>query len=295
MCSWSRVCRVRPISAWPGGRGAPLLPALPLEGLVAGLRLQRDAEDGLAGPGHGASPGCRRPRPPRPPARRGSPAASSSKETRPAPPAPESSVSAVPSSVRTTTSTSVQRDLEPLVDRRAQRGGQHERGGQQRHRQRDRDAQGQRPARVSPELRSQQVEQDRAGAHQRCRSSFPAWSTWTSVGQVGHRRVVGDQHHRLAELRHRLPEHVQQALGALGVEGAGGLVGEDDRRLGEQRPGDGDALLLAAGQLLGRVVEPVADAEPLGQARPAGPGRPLARPAAAAGRCCRWRTGRGSG
>ena len=45
------------------------------------------------------------------------------------------------------------------------------------------------------------------------------------------------------------------------VEVAGGLVGEDQRGLGDQRPGDGDALLLAAGQLAGPVVGPVGEAD----------------------------------
>ena len=47
------------------------------------------------------------------------------------------------------------------------------------------------------------------------------------------------------------------------VEVAGRLVGEDQRGFGDERPGDGDALLLAARQLGRLVVEPVAQAEPL--------------------------------
>ena len=38
-----------------------------------------------------------------------------------------------------------------------------------------------------------------------------------------------------------------------GVQRAGGLVGQDDRRIPGQRPGDGDPLLLAAGELAGQV------------------------------------------
>ena len=49
-------------------------------------------------------------------------------------------------------------------------------------------------------------------------------------------------------------------LGA-GVEVAGGLVGEDDRRAADQGPGTGDALLLAAGELVGPVVQPVPEAD----------------------------------
>ena len=39
------------------------------------------------------------------------------------------------------------------------------------------------------------------------------------------------------------------------VEGTGGLVGEDDLRARGQRPGRGDALLLATGELRGPVAE----------------------------------------
>ncbi len=46
-----------------------------------------------------------------------------------------------------------------------------------------------------------------------------------------------------------------------GVEVAGRLVGEDHPRFGDERPGDGDALLLATGQLAGAVVGPVGEAD----------------------------------
>ena len=45
------------------------------------------------------------------------------------------------------------------------------------------------------------------------------------------------------------------------VEVAGRLVGEDDLRAARQRAGDGDALLLAAGELGRAVLEPVAEAD----------------------------------
>ena len=47
-----------------------------------------------------------------------------------------------------------------------------------------------------------------------------------------------------------------------GVEVAGGLVGEDQLRVGDQGPRHRDALLLAAGQLAGAVVDPVGEAHP---------------------------------
>ena len=40
----------------------------------------------------------------------------------------------------------------------------------------------------------------------------------------------------------------------MGVEIAGGFVGEDDFGVGDDGAGDGDALLLAAGELVGVVV-----------------------------------------
>ena len=47
----------------------------------------------------------------------------------------------------------------------------------------------------------------------------------------------------------------------LGVERAGGLVGEDDVGAVDEGPGHGDPLLLATGQLGGPVAQPVAEVE----------------------------------
>ena len=44
---------------------------------------------------------------------------------------------------------------------------------------------------------------------------------------------------------------------ALGIQVAGGFIGENDRRIVDQGVGDGHPLLLAAGELAGRIVEPV--------------------------------------
>src|SRR6187402_1366356 len=81
------------------------------------------------------------------------------------------------------------------------------------------------------------------------------------VGVGGGDRVVGDHHHRLAELVHRLAQQPQDVGARLRVEVAGRLVGEDDRLLADQRPGDGDALLLAAGELGGAVGAAVLEAD----------------------------------
>ena len=49
-------------------------------------------------------------------------------------------------------------------------------------------------------------------------------------------------------------EQAEDRLGGLGVEVAGGLVGGEDRRVVGERAGDGDALLLAAGERRGQLV-----------------------------------------
>src|SRR3954471_9596620 len=45
------------------------------------------------------------------------------------------------------------------------------------------------------------------------------------------------------------------------VQVAGGLVGEDQRRLGDERTSNGDPLLLATRKLTGTVFEPVVEAD----------------------------------
>ena len=49
-------------------------------------------------------------------------------------------------------------------------------------------------------------------------------------------------------------EQAHDFVGGAGVEVAGGLVGEQDDRVIDQGAGDGDALLLAAGELVGLVL-----------------------------------------
>src|SRR5215471_16649958 len=78
-------------------------------------------------------------------------------------------------------------------------------------------------------------------------------------------RVVRHHHDRLAEVGDRLPEEGQHAGRGVGVEVAGGLVGEDEVRLVDQRPGTGDALRLTAGELTGTMRETVFDAQLLDQ------------------------------
>ncbi len=63
----------------------------------------------------------------------------------------------------------------------------------------------------------------------------------------------------LCELDH----DVEDLLDHLGIESGGRLVEQDDRLLGAQRAGDGDALLLAAGEVLGKLAGLVRQADAL--------------------------------
>ena len=56
---------------------------------------------------------------------------------------------------------------------------------------------------------------------------------------------------------------VRTSCADCGVEVAGGLVAEQQIGVGDDGAGDGDALLLAAGELAGEVVEAVAEADEL--------------------------------
>ena len=76
----------------------------------------------------------------------------------------------------------------------------------------------------------------------------------------GHFRVVGDQDHRVAPVG-QAGQVGHHRLAALAVEGAGGLVGEDHAAAVHQCPGDGHPLLLTAGQLVGPMVEALAQTQ----------------------------------
>ena len=76
-------------------------------------------------------------------------------------------------------------------------------------------------------------------------------ATWVA-DLFHHRHLVGDDHHGDAQPLVDVLDQLQDVLGGLGVQGGGGLVAQQDLGVGGQGPGDGDALLLAAGEL-GRV------------------------------------------
>ena len=89
----------------------------------------------------------------------------------------------------------------------------------------------------------------------------------------------------------------EHLVGAVAVQLAGGLVGQQHRRLVGQRDADRDPLLLAAGHLGGHPVGAVCDADQVQQLhRPGAPLAPgAARPAASAGRRSRPLSGARTG
>ena len=78
---------------------------------------------------------------------------------------------------------------------------------------------------------------------------------------VGDVEVVADQQEGRADLGAELADEVEDLLGIGGVEGAGGLVGQDEARAVGQGAGDGDALLLADGEFGGAVVQAIGQAD----------------------------------
>ena len=73
---------------------------------------------------------------------------------------------------------------------------------------------------------------------------------------VGKLRVMGDHNDEL--VLGDLLENFHDLHGCVGVQRAGGLVGQKDIRVVHQSPGDGHALHLAAGHLVGLFVQLVA-------------------------------------
>ena len=72
---------------------------------------------------------------------------------------------------------------------------------------------------------------------------------------------MGHEHQRHAACRLLVEQGLEHLLSGPAVEVAGGLVGDQDRRVQEERPGDRDALLLAARELRGPMAEAVGEAE----------------------------------
>ena len=78
-----------------------------------------------------------------------------------------------------------------------------------------------------------------------------------AVGDVEHLVVVGGGDDGDAALFAELVEELDDLLAGVEVEVAGRLVGEDDGGVVGEGAGDGDALLLSAGKLVGAVVRNV--------------------------------------
>ena len=83
-----------------------------------------------------------------------------------------------------------------------------------------------------------------------------------ALGAGGDFIAVGDEDDGFA-VGVEFVEEVEDFEAGLGIEVAGGFVGEDEERVVDEGAGDGDALLLAAGELLGTVIEAMAEADEL--------------------------------
>ncbi len=82
------------------------------------------------------------------------------------------------------------------------------------------------------------------------------------LGVSGHLGVVGHHDDGDAVLGIELLEHLEHLFAGPRIQVAGGLVGKEHRRVVDQRSGDGDPLLLTAGELRGLVVQPVGQPHP---------------------------------
>src|SRR5271155_3157675 len=85
-----------------------------------------------------------------------------------------------------------------------------------------------------------------------------------AVGVFGDVGLVGDDDDGVA-VGVELVEEGHDLVAGLGVEVAGGLVGEDDGGAIDEGAGDGNTLLFAAGELIGAVIEAALDAEDVGE------------------------------
>ena len=83
------------------------------------------------------------------------------------------------------------------------------------------------------------------------------------AGGVGGERGIVCDHDDGVALGVNFAEFFHDDVGGAGVEVAGGFVGEDEGRAGDEGASDGDALLLAAGELVGHVVFALLEVEML--------------------------------
>jgi len=77
---------------------------------------------------------------------------------------------------------------------------------------------------------------------------------------LGDSGVMGHDENGGVEAVVQIVDEAEDFGAGVGVEVAGGLVGEEDGRLESEGSGDGDALAFASGKLVGQVVEALAEA-----------------------------------
>jgi hypothetical protein len=103
-----------------------------------------------------------------------------------------------------------------------------------------------------------------------------------SVGSSGVVEIVSDHQESLLAFIDEPAQKIHDLAALDTIEVAGRFVGEEDDRLDDNRPGDGNALLFAAGELLGPVPATMAQSDclqgsfgevPRFGARPAGDGQ----------------------
>ena len=85
------------------------------------------------------------------------------------------------------------------------------------------------------------------------------------LGVLRHVGIMGDEDDGDAVGAVELLEHLEDFLAGARIEVAGRLVGEEHPRPVDQRPGDGHALLFAAGKLRRLVVDAIRQADFLEQ------------------------------
>ena len=90
----------------------------------------------------------------------------------------------------------------------------------------------------------------------------PVGQQQDAVGVRGGHRVMGDHHDGVPVLVDELAQEAEDAAPGAGVERSSWLVGEHHLGPGDERAGDRDALLLAAGQLRGAVVQALLQPDP---------------------------------
>ena len=80
-----------------------------------------------------------------------------------------------------------------------------------------------------------------------------------AIAAHGEFAIVSDQHESRAALALAAEQKLDDFAPGCLVEVSGRLVGDDDGRIGGERAGERDTLLLAAGKLGGIMVEPLCE------------------------------------